>query len=47
MLGIDFAKTFNNEIVDCKRESGTMGVVPPRARSERGQVHDRMERGAP
>jgi hypothetical protein len=35
MLGIDFAKTFNTEIVDCKRESGTTGVVPPRARSNR------------
>jgi hypothetical protein len=33
MLGINFAKTFNTEIVDCKRESGTTGVVPPHARS--------------
>jgi hypothetical protein len=34
MLGVVFAKIFNTEIVDCKRESGRTGVVPPRVRRD-------------
>jgi hypothetical protein len=34
MLGVIFAKMFNTKIVNCKRESGRTGVVPPHARRD-------------